>query len=268
VVQKFETSIQFGLMIFPADNKCKMTGPQVPVGTSRRKAVQYFLGQAKPAGGTPTVAALNNAAASMIALGSKVASKYIILATDGGPNCNYLLSATPKCTCTYAAANYCCTSYPQTCYGGETCLDEARALALIKDLLSNKKITTYVIGLDGTAEYTTLLNAMAVAGGAPQSGAPTSYYKASNQTQLQTALSKIATSVISCEIDLQKMPKYPNYVLVYIDGAKIPRDVTKKNGWDYADATLTKIKLYGSACQILQDGKQHKVTATFACVPT
>ncbi len=267
VLQQFEGTIRFGLLIYPSDNMCKTPGPQVPVGLYNRKAVLHYLQKAKPAGGTPTFAALNNAAASMKALGDKVSPKFIILATDGGPNCNYLLSATPKCSCTMATSAYCCTSTPSTCYSGETCLDEKRVLTAIADLHKNQKISTFVIGLDGTAEYKVLLDAMAKTGGVPQTGAATSYYKAGNKTQLQAALKKIAGQLISCEIDLGKKPDYPQWVSVYIDGKKIPRDKAKSNGWEYTDATLTKVMLHGAACKMLQDGKQHKVTATFACVP-
>ena len=268
VLQQFETSLRFGLMMYPSDAKCTTPGPQVPVGLNQRQAVLYYLKQAKPAGGTPTFAALNNAASSMISLGGKTSRKYIVLATDGGPNCNYQLSAKPKCSCTLALPQYCCTSHPQSCFSGETCLDEQRVLKTIKELHDKQQITTYVVGLEGSAQYKALLNSMAKVGGAPQKGATTDYYKASSKSEVQAALKQIAVQLISCEIDLGKRPDYPNWVLVYIDGKKIPRDTKKQNGWDYTDASLTKIMLYGSACKMLQDGKQHKVTATFACVPT
>lgn len=267
VLQQFESSIKFGLLMYPADSQCKTLGPQVPVALDNRKAVQFHLGQAKPAGGTPTAAALNNAAKSLSDIGDKNARKYVILATDGGPNCNYLLQASPKCTCTWAAPAYCCTSHPQACTSGETCLDDARSLSVIKDLHDKQKVTSFVIGLEGSAEYKQLLDAMAKAGGAAQTGGATSYYKAGNKTELKQALSAIAGSVISCVIDLGKAPQYPSWVQIYVDGKRIPRDVKKTNGWDFLDASLTKIKLYGPACDKLQDGKKHKLTATFACVP-
>ncbi len=86
VLQKYETSIRFGLLMYPSDKLCKTPGPQVKVDKHNRAAVLSFLGKATPAGGTPTAAALNNAAASLTSLGNKLAKKYIILATDGGPN--------------------------------------------------------------------------------------------------------------------------------------------------------------------------------------
>ena len=267
VLQKYESSIYFGLLMYPSDNMCKTPGPQVKVDLNNRAAVLSFLSKATPAGGTPTAAALNNAASSLASLGNKSAKKYLVLATDGGPNCNYLLSSSPKCSCTYATSpDYCCTSHPSAkCNVGHTCLDDANSLSVIKAIRANKGITTFVIGLEGTAEYVTLLEAMAIAGGAPQTGGTTSYYKASSKTDLQNALNIIAASVISCTIDLAQKPKYPDYVLVYLDGKSVPRDKSKTNGWDYSDATQVKIKLYGTYCKKLQDGTKHTLTATFKC---
>ena len=267
VLQKYESSIHFGLLMYPSDAMCKTPGPQVKVDINNRAAVLSYLSKATPAGGTPTAAALNNAAASLSKLGDANAKKYLVLATDGGPNCNYLLSSSPACACTYASSkDYCCTSHPTAkCNVGHTCLDDANSLSVIKNIRANKGITTFVIGLEGTAEYVTLLEAMAIAGGAPQTGGTTSYYKASSKTDLQNALNIIAASVISCTIDLAQKPKYPDYVLVYLDGTPVPRDKSKTNGWDYLDATMTKIKLYGTYCKKLQDGTKHTLTATFKC---
>ena len=267
VLKKYESSIYFGLLMYPSDSMCKTPGPQVKVDLNNRAAVLSYLSKATPAGGTPTAAALNNAANSLATLGNKSAKKYLVLATDGGPNCNYLLSSAPKCSCTYATSpDYCCTSHPTaTCSVGHTCLDDANSLSVIKAIRASKGITTFVIGLEGTAEYVTLLEAMAIAGGAPQTGGTTSYYKASSNTDLQNALNVIAASVISCTIDLVQKPKYPDYVLVYLDGKSVPRDKSKTNGWDFLDATMTKIKLYGTYCKKLQDGTKHTLTATFKC---
>lgn len=266
VLQQFESSIHFGLLTFPSDSTCKTSGPQVKIAAKNRKAVLYYLKLAKPAGGTPTAAAINNAAKSLKDFGATGSSKHIILATDGGPNCNYLLSASPACSCTYAATSYCCTNHPSSCYSGHTCLDDTHTLQVIQGLHQQDKITTFVIGLEGSSEYKSLLDNMAKAGGAPKTGGTTSYYPATNKTELQTALKAIAVSVISCEIDLKQKPDYPDKVLVYLDGALVPRDANKQNGWNYTDSSLTKIKLYGSSCTKLQDGAKHALTATFACV--
>ena len=264
---QFAGAIEFGLLAYPEGPECTTPGPQVLFDANNHAAVMYELDLSTPAGGTPTAAALNNAASSLTALGASESPKYVILATDGGPNCNYLLSASPECSCTYSSTtDYCCTSYPGICLYGNSCLDDSGTLGVITDLHDDLGIDTFVIGLPGTAEYVSLLNAMAVAGGQPQLGGATDYYDVANQAELETALQAIAVSVIACTLVLDEVPAEPDGVLIYIDGILVPRDTTKTNGWDYTDATLLEIELYGSACTTLQDGDEHVVTATFPCV--
>ena len=268
VLKQFQGTVRLGLLMYPVDHQCKTSGPQVVIGLSKINAILYNLGLAKPSGGTPTGSALNNAAQSLKDLGSSDSRKYLLLVTDGGPNCNFALSS--ACTCTHASKDYCCTSYPGACASGHTCLDETRTLKIIKDLHTKDKISTFVIGLDGTAEYKTLLSEMAKAGGVPLSvsGATVSYYSAGDLVGLKSALKTIVGSVISCEIKLDEQPKEPDSVYIWLDGKKIERDKTKSNGWDYTDGTYLKIKLYGKACESLQVGKDHKLTATFKCEQT
>lgn len=262
---RFDGSIRFGLLMYPAAAPCKTSGPQVPLATLNKKPILANFDGSQPSGGTPTAAALNNAAQSIGDIGSKNSNHFIVLATDGGPNCNYGLSATPSCSCNSVAPALCCTNDPASCPTGASCLDDAHVLQVLADLRSQQQIDTFVIGLAGSSGYSALLDQMAVAGGRPQAGAGQKYYAADNQQQLEAALSAIAGSVISCAIQLDETPKYPDRVKVYMDGQEVPRDTTHVNGWDYTDATLTRIELFGPACDSLQDGKKHDLTATFAC---
>ena len=52
---------------------------------------------------------------------------------------------------------------------------------------------------------------------------------------------------------------------VYVDGKEVPQDKTQANGWAYTDGTNTTIELFGPACNGIQDGDEHKITATFNC---
>jgi hypothetical protein len=263
---QYEDTIWFGLLTYPTGDECDTSGPQVALAPSNRLAITGELSTAVPDGGTPTAAALNNAAASLTDLGDPASPKFVVLATDGGPNCNYFLSANPDCTCTQAQQQYCCTNHPQQCVFGSACLDDQHTLDVITDLHQNQSIDTFVIGMEGTAEYVDLLNAMAVAGGQPQQGGTTDYYAAADQTQLLAALQAIAVSVISCQIELEVAPEFPDEVNVFLDGNEIPRDPTKTNGWDYTDDTYLTIELYGTYCDQLQDGAEHQLTATFECI--
>jgi von Willebrand factor type A domain len=261
---QYEGAVRFGLMMYPTGPECGTSGPQVLFGDKNKPAITAALSASTPEGGTPTAAALNNAAASLVDLGTPESPKFIILATDGGPNCNYFLEPNPSCSCSYAQSEYCCTSYPASCPFGSTCLDDQGTIDTITNL-ANQGIGTYVIGLAGTSEYEGLLDAMAVAGGHPQMGGSTQYYAVTDQGSLSTALQTIAVSVISCQIELDEAPENPSAVKVYIDGVEVPRDQTKMNGWDYTDDTNTTIELYGVPCDTLQDGSEHQLTATFAC---
>jgi hypothetical protein len=245
---QYEGVIQFGLLMYPSGQECATSGPQEKFDLDNRAAILAALSAAVPAGGTPTAAALNNAAASLTSLGSPDSPKFVVLATDGGPNCNYGLGTNP-CACTYVSSQEnCCTNYPQACVWGSSCLDDQPTLDVITDLHANQAIDTFVIGLPGTAEYESLLNAMADAGGRPQQGGPPNYYAASNPADLVAALQAIAVSVISCQIQLQQAPEYPDGVKVYIDGVEVLRDGAHQNGWDYTDDTFTTIELYGTSC--------------------
>jgi hypothetical protein len=263
---QFDSQVDFGLLMYPADNTCGTSGPQVKFGPHSHAAISGALAAAVPAGGTPTAAALNNAAASLVALGTPGSPKFIVVATDGGPNCNYFQQAQPACSCVYASGpEWCCTNYPQGCVFGSSCLDDQGTIDVIDHLHTDLGIDTFVIGLSGTSEYATLLDAMAVAGNRPQVGAPTSYYVAADQASLQAALQSIAVSVISCEIQLAEAPQVPLGVTVYIDGVELTHDTTQSSGWDYTNPNNTVITLFGAACATLQDGQEHTVTATFEC---
>jgi von Willebrand factor type A domain len=262
---QFEAVIKFGVLTYPSNNECSTSGPQVGVALDHRQAVLDELTSAVPAGGTPTAAALNNAASSLSDLGSSESPKVVILATDGGPNCNYFLEASPSCTCTHATSEYCCTSHPSACMFGYTCLDDVHTVSTISDLQA-AGIDTVVIGLAGTSEYEALLNAMALAGGQPQIGGATDYYPAGNQSEIISALQAVAVSFISCEIQLEEPPDFPDLVHVYMDGTEVEWDGSQSGGWDYTDPSNTVIELFGAACDTLQDGDEHNLTATFACV--
>lgn len=262
---QYENSVHFGALLFPANGECGTAGPLVPIGPSNRDEIFFELSRATPAGGTPTAAALRNAAASLIQYHQTGSPQFIILATDGGPNCNFSLPADPACSCTYSSAEYCCTNYPGVCFFGSGCLDDAGTLSVIEENRTQYGIDTFVIGLSGTNQYTALLDAMAEAGGRAQTGGATKYYSAENETELTSALQAIAVSVISCRIELDEPPMYPNFVHIYLDGTEVERDGTKTNGWDYANSQMDVIELYGEPCNRLRDGETHHLTATFAC---
>ena len=98
--------------------------------------------------------------------------KYILLATDGLPNC-------PTGCAAMSRPNSACT---QTDNPSE---DQAATQA-IADALNNFHIKTFVIGVGNVATAQNTLNQFAMAGGLPQSGAATSYYAATDPRRWRT----------------------------------------------------------------------------------
>jgi hypothetical protein len=55
-------------------------------------------------------------------------------------------------------------------------------------------------------------------------------------------------------------------VSVKLDGAAVPRDQTRANGWDYTNAEMTSIQLFGPSCQALTNGSATGVMFDYSCV--
>ncbi len=134
------------------------------------------LSRIPAAGGTPTAATLASLVPKLAALPGQT---YVVLATDGGPNCN-AFAACDATTCTYNIDDVtdcppggppnCCTD-PGT--GPEACLDSEPTIQAVAELAA-AGIPVYVIGVPGSAPYADLLDALAVTGERRAAAPPTS----------------------------------------------------------------------------------------------
>src|SRR5262249_15014583 len=143
-------------------------------------------------------------------------NKYIVLATDGLPNC---------------------------AGGVSNAADDAGAEMAVSTVLG-MGVHTFVIGISTDAMSDATLNQMAQNGGEPPPTAPY-YYLANNQTDFANAMSMIAGQVVSCTFGLQSAPPNPDLVTVQADGMDVPRDPTHMNGWDFGPNNMSII-FYGS----------------------
>ena len=50
------------------------------------------------------------------------------------------------------------------------------------------------------------------------------------------------------------------------DGTAITRDTNHANGYDYTDATMQSIQVYGPLCDQIMSGAIKDVTVTFRCL--
>ncbi|MFL5306285.1 MAG: vWA domain-containing protein [Polyangia bacterium] len=253
VVTTTQATVNWGLKFF-ADGSdpeaCNvLPGATVPVLANNAGAITTALARRGTATNTPTRAAVQAGTAYLMSL-QDTNPKYILLATDGEPNC------AAGCT-----GNDCgVTPNPAEEMGSEKAVADAVAAG----------IKVFVVGIGNVASAVAVLNQMAINGGEAQTGAATSYYAATDQAALQTALNQIVGKVASCTLPLPGKPQDPTNVIVEDEATKtqIPRDTTHAEGWDYTDASDTAIQLYGTACSNVTNGTFSNVQILEGCPGT
>ncbi|MEA2700702.1 MAG: hypothetical protein QOI66_4973 [Myxococcales bacterium] len=236
VVGQTDGSIRWGLKLFPEDFICGIsTNIAVPVADQTSGAIRNVIAAVLPNGGTPTRGALAGASLYLSSLNDGH-PKYILLATDGEPNCGVS--------------------------GDQNASDAAAAVSAVRDSVA-LGIPVFVVGIGNVVDAQATLAAMAVAGGRPQAKTP-SYYPVSNTADLVSVLGTIGGLIDSCSFNLGSVPPDPSNVAVTADGTKVPADPTHRNGWDYA-AGQTAVQLYGSWCDASRAGQVKDIKATYGC---
>jgi hypothetical protein len=237
-----DTTVNWGLKFFASGNSgCTVNNaPEVPVAPMSATAIASAIGGVTPGSNTPTRAAMDAAVAYMQTL-TDPNPKYILLATDGMPNC--------------PAA------------GGNAMTDDSPAAIASVAAAATAGFPTFIVGIGSTMADATL-NSMATAGGVPQVGAATSFYQVNDTAQLETVLQTIVGSVASCTFNLGTAPNSftSNMAIdVFGDGTKIPKDPTMTDGWNYI-GTGDQIQVYGPTCDKILSGAIKEVTVTYQCI--
>ncbi len=213
-----------------------------------------------PGGGTPTAATLEAAGSVLKAAKGKT---FVVLATDGAPNCADTACDTATCSlniegllpgCTPTGAN-CCTG--QNVHG---CVDGSGTDAAVKRLKLDG-VSTFVIGVPGTAPYADLLDRLAQSGGTARPQKPYYYRVDSASTaDFTSALKKVAAQILAtCTFTLKTAAK-ADEVNVYLDGNLVPQN--EQNGWTVSDKTVT---LTGDACRRVLEGDVIDVRIVSGC---
>jgi len=271
VLRSLGPLINVGLALFPreasADEPCRSgeqvlsvqpgdpkTGEDGPTTTSFLSATSI-----DPIGGTPTAATLGLLAPTLTMLNGKT---IVVLATDGGPNCN----ANTTCGISECMANIegacppdinCCD--PDEPYGPQSCLDRGATLDAV-GALADLGIDVYVIGIPGSETYESMLSQMAIVGSVATT-TPPFYYRVDDLSTLGQVLGDIAGVVVSCEFDLSDPPDEPGFTNVYLDGELLPFDPA--DGWDWQ--TDSVVELHGDACARLKKGEVAQVQIVSGC---
>ncbi len=242
VLPATDSIINWGLMLYPAPGTwCSPGQLDVPVAAGNAATVRAAYCQASPGlGYTPTAKSIDNAVAALKQIEDQN-PKYIVLATDGQPNCN-------------------------SSDGGS---DAEKAIASVKNAF-DEGIPVFVIGLSLTIRTTladqdapAVLNQMAIKGGRPRGDLNTRYYAADTSDQLVTAMTDIGNQIATCLFTLPSTPPVPANVLVLYENG--PRRLPGPDTWDYADPQKTSIQLHGGDCDKVLNGTYKSVQILFGC---
>lgn len=168
--------------------------------------------------------------------------KFLLLATDGEPNC-----PDDDDDEDVDAVDY--------------------TVAAIADALA-EGFPTFVVGVDTTDDDTVdNLNAMAEAGGRPRAGDP-SFYLASTQEEIEMALQEITGEIASCVFDLDPPPPVPDNIAVDFNGMRAERDPSLQNGWEYTKDDYSQLEVYGTWCERIKSEAESAVNIKYGCPET
>lgn len=261
ITSDFESEIYFGLMTFPnaipprsclgLNYQCEpASGVLVPVGPDNALRIQTELASLVTCGGTPTAMTLQAAQIYMATL-TTGHPQYLLLATDGAPNCNggALDGRTCRCTGINCALN------------SDNCLDDARTYAMV-DALRGAGITTFVLGIATTA-FWDVMDEMARRGGTETA------FRAERADEIRTRFREIAGAVASCDFDIGELDPDADreQVNFYFDGLVVPMDPDGPcdAGWRWVDAERTRVEFCGEYCDRIMTSGVRNIGAKFGC---
>ena len=251
VLAQTDMGVNWGIKFFSDDGACAASAaPPVPVGPMHAAMVTAAVGRTNPGGNTPTRDAVANGAQYLAGVNDQN-PKFLLLATDGLPNCPSGCAgmARPAGSCTM-------TDNPAEDQAATQAVSDAAAMGL----------KTFVVGIGNVAVAQNTLNAMAMAGGVPQTGAATSYYAATDQTALENAFTAIVGVASSC---IFVIPPPPNnstdqtHIGVQVNGMDLKQDTSHANGWDFNGTG--QVQVYGSSCDAIMAGTA-TVAIVFKCI--
>ena len=231
-VTSYDASVRFGVSLFsdPASadpDGCGAGKVDVAVGPSNGGKVLAQVNAQSPGGSTPTAASLAAIAATAM-LNDPTRDNYVVLATDGQPNCADT-DVVGKITALYNA---------------------------------KPPVKTFVIGVgDGTASDPQALDSWAVAGHTDRPGA-TKYYQVNSPADLKTAFDTIAGDVATCSFHMSQAAPDPSLLYVWSNMQSVPADPA--NGFTYDPATQT-VTLHGASCDAIKANPSAKVQVVYGC---
>jgi hypothetical protein len=227
LVTNYDAQMRLGAAIFNSDGDCKADNVDVPLASMAGATVMTKLNANGPAGNTPTALALDTVIAKGL-LNDKTRANYVVLATDGVPNCSDV-DVKKRIDNLYAAT---------------------------------PSVKTFVIGIgDVNNTNPTLLNQWADAGHTARVGA-THYYQTNSPADLKAAFDAIVGGIVSCDFKMMQNAPDPSLIRVTENGVVVSPSPT--SGYTY-DASTNTVTLHGAACDMLKSNAATKVGVLYGC---
>jgi hypothetical protein len=269
IIANFDDQMDFGAILFPSAQATNTYGPQacvvanqpeVPVGMDGQVILDTIpaANTNSIAGGTPGEDALDVAGMHLLTL-DPTRPRVIFYISDGAANCGDAAMNNNQLFEVYDS------KLPMT----------------MADLWTDEGIPTYVVGIDMSTMLTPIgvdggpdnvipwckMDELGEVGGKPKNEAPgmactegatdeQDFYSATNEIELQDALQQIAEDAVSCVVNLDPVPAFPELIEVEVMGMQIPmvNDCDTENGWVYVNPNgpYDAIELCGTACEELK----------------
>jgi hypothetical protein len=255
-----DMTMQIGALMFPSTNgggmTCNVPGaPDLLPGLGHTGPLLALMTKTQPGGSTPTADALDVAAKALLGVRAASTARALVLATDGGPNCNASLD--PK-TCTCLDTRGCGSR-------STNCLDDKRTVSRITSSFL-EGLPTYVIGIQNQNETqnNAVLDEMADAGGRPKTGAH-HFYAATSEPELDAALVAIRDQLGACTYLTTSVPDPSGTIIVLIDGVPVTFDASGMTGWHWADRSNGEIVFSGDTCAKIAASPNPRVEVNVTC---
>lgn len=258
-------TVTYGLFVYPSpanDGEAANCSAGVERQATGGAAadINGALAAVNPAGGTSTAATMRALLPVVTQLRADGRPLAVVLATDGAPNCNLDQNRPGVSNCSSDTGGFdtcvcACTSIDPTQTDEHcspfNCLDDAASSSAVAALAA-LGVQTHVIGIPDTSvsptlleRFTSSLNAMAIAGGAPLAGT-TRFHQATNEASLRTSLEAVTRRIVACQITVPVVLDGATNIELRLGTQPVPRDVTRRNGWDQTGPS--SLQLFGIAC--------------------
>jgi uncharacterized protein YegL len=235
LVDKF-SDFEFGLALYPAVGEELTCGPGdvvvAPANGTADAMHEVLFAEASRAitddGYTPTAETLRVAQEALAFQLDDFRSSYVLLVTDGQPNCN--LDGPEKYTA-----------------------DVEQTLVALDDL-RELDIPTFVIGYR-TQDVASIMDDMAEHGGTTQ------HYAVEDEKGFAEAFGQIGQSLMPCSFELEQTPPGIEYVRVVLDGESLPALGT--DGFSVSGERT--VELGSARCSAVRDGAAHSIEVFVEC---